>query len=155
MKDRLLNLLMLLTVGAALALTLLRPTSLNQESPLPAVTALPARSSAEAFRLRREKTREREKDTLLALRDGEGWAEETRALAAEALRQTMLSDETELAVEAALTGRGYADALCVYREGRLTVLAAAPLREEDAALVRDLAAEIAGVAPDHIRISGL
>ena len=155
MKDKLLNLLMLLTVGAALALTLLRPTSVNQESPLPAVTALPTRRPAEAFRLRREKTREREKDTLLALRDGEGWAEETRTLAAEALRQTLLADETELAVEAVLAGKGYADALCVYREGSLTVLAAAPLREEDAALVRDLAAEIAGVAPDHVRISGL
>ena len=155
MKDRLLNLLMLLTVGAALALTLLRPPAANQESPLPAVAALPTQRPAEAFRQRREKTREREKETLLALRDGENWTGETRALAEAALRETLLSDETELAVEAALVGRGYADALCVCRAGRLTVLAAAPLEEEDAALVRDLAAEIAGIEPDHIRISGL
>lgn len=152
-KDRILNLLMLFTVFAALGLTLLKTPAAPTE-PLPAVTALPAVSWAEAFRQRREETREKEKEALLALPQNPAWSEEIRAAAEAELRQVLLSQETELAVEALLAARGLDDALCVYRQGKLTVFSQSALSEKDAALIRDLAREAAGIDPKNIRISG-
>ncbi len=156
MKDRILNTLMLLTVAAALALTLFRGAPAEQaDLPLAIVSPAPSPDPIEAYRLRRNQTREKEKALLLSLSESGAWTEETKALAEKALRQMLLSDETELALEAALSARGYGRALCVYREGSLTVLTAQPLTDRDAALILDLAREIAGLEPQNVRLSGL
>ena len=59
-----------------------------------------------------------------------------------------------LAVEAALAGRGYENALCVVRQGEATVFTGAPLTAQDAALVQQLILEASGIAPENIRLSG-
>ena len=155
MKDRILNTLMLLTVAAALALTLWKGAPAEQaEIPLAYVSPLPTPDPIETFRQRRAQTREKEKSLILSLSESGVWTEETKALAGEAMRQTLFSDETELAIEAALAARGYERALCVARENSLTILTAQPLSDRDAALILDLAREIAGIGSEKIRLSG-
>lgn len=155
MKDRILNALMLLTVAAALLLTLLKGAPAQQaEIPLAPAAPLSTQDPVEAYRQRREQTREKEKSLILALSESGVWTEETKALAGDAMRQTLFSDETELAIEAALAAHGYGRALCVCRENSLTVFTAQPLSDRDAALILDLAREIAGIGPEKIRLSG-
>ena len=62
--------------------------------------------------------------------------------------------EIELAVEAALTGRGYDQALCVCRKGKITLFPGRALQDADAALLFPLILEISGIPAENIRISG-
>ena len=155
MKDRILNILLLLTVAAALVITYFKGASSEKQSPpLLNAAAGPTAHPAEIFRARRAAAREKEQTELRALAESGAWSEETRALAEETLRQALRADEAELALEAALAARGYAQALCVYRQGKMTVFTDRSLTGQDAALILDLAREAAGVEAENIRISG-
>ncbi len=154
MKDRLLNLLMLAAVAAALILTYAKGAPAPQAlSPSPAVTALPAVHPVTAFRREREQVRAREKAELAEWIQSAASAE-AKALAESALADMLRADEAELALEAALAARGYDNALCVYRQGRLTVLVNGEIRGADARLILDLAREAAGIGSENVRISG-
>ena len=151
MKDKILNALMLLTVAAALGITLLRSPG-EESAPLslpelkPAVTLHPA----QAYRQRRSAARREEEAALAALIQ----QEETRDTAQAQLQEMVNAREIELAIEGALAGKGYPNGLCVYRKGRLTVFVDGHINSHDAALLSDLAQEIAGISPQNIRITG-
>ena len=161
MKDRILNVLMLLTVAAALGITLLRGgTGAETLSPAPFLSALPAAAPtatphpADAYRQRRAESRRQEKQVLLSLIEGEFTQEATRNLAQEQLLRVTEQEEAELAVEAALAAWGDEKALCTARDGALTILVSAPLTEGQASLVLELAREASGLPAENIRISG-
>lgn len=156
MKDKILNTLLLLTVAAALGITYFKGAPAPAAAPAqpPLAAAAPTRHPVEAYRERRSAAREKEQAELRAAAENGAWSAETRQLAEETLRQALRSDEAELAVEAALAARGYSEALCVYRQGKMTVFADRALTPQDAALILDLAREAAGVEPENIRISG-
>lgn len=158
MKDRILNLLMLLAVAAALAVTWLRdapeqaawPTeALFTDAPAPAVTASPGQD----YRARRAESRRRERELLLKLMDNAATDENTRALAEEQLLQVTAREEIELAVEAALAARGDADALCEARQGAMTVFVSRPLDAREAALLLEIAMEASGLSGENIRFA--
>ncbi|MBQ9263885.1 MAG: SpoIIIAH-like family protein [Clostridia bacterium] len=158
MKDRILNALMLLTVAAALTLTLFRADGAREETasalpPITAVTALPTARPIDAYRQHRETERQQEQAALLALAASEQTTPELRALSEEQLRQMTADSETELALEAVLIARGYEDALCVCRGSSVTVLSGRSLQEADAALIVALAQEIAAIPAENIRVS--
>lgn len=155
-KDRVLNALMLLAVGGAFFVTWRSPASeAGEPLPLP-VAAVPtaAPDPIAAYRERREKDRQREEETLLTLIRSETTSEILRADAESQLLQMQQNMETELAVEAALLSRGWPDALCVARQGAVTVLMNGEIGEQDAALILQLAQEAAGTDAENIRISG-
>ena len=81
-------------------------------------------------------------------------APETRELAEQQLMETAARMETELAVEAALAGKGYAKALCVARENTVTVMTGTALSAPDAALLLTVIQEASGVSPENIRMTG-
>ncbi len=155
MKDRILNALMLAAVAAALALTLLRT---EPDKPLaPSVQAPPAAavSPAEAYRARRKETREMERKMLLTLLESEYTAPETKAQAERQLSDLSAYDETELAVEAALSAHGYANALCVSRAGSLTVFLPQEITQEEAGFFLEIAAAASGLSRENIRLTGM
>ena len=109
MKDRIMNTLMLLTVAAALILTLIRGTPEPEaafDAPIVAgyPTALPTNTPhpTDAYRRERAETRKTEQIMLQALIDSAFTAPETRTLAETQLLQAASQMETELAVEAAV-----------------------------------------------------
>lgn len=159
-KDRLLNLLMLLAVALALGLSALRGESglpeseketLSMGAALTPVSS-PTPHPAEAYRARRQAARLQEEESLRTLAK-ESPAEQTRAMAEEALLQMQADRETELAVEAALSGMGYGNALCVARKGSVTIIVDQPLTAAQAALILALAQETSGADAENIRIS--
>lgn len=158
MKDKILNILLILTVTAALTLTLARGQP-EQESASLTLTALPTRiptatpHPVDAYRARREETRAQEQALLRALAQSEQTSPETRAQAEKQLLEAAAWMETELAVEAALAAQGYGQALCVAREGAVTILLSQELTAQEAALILALAQEASGAAAENIRIA--
>ena len=160
MKDRILNGLMLVTVAAALFLTLIRGAPdvetafdapvVSYPTAAPTVTPHPA----DLYRQRRVESRQLERSMLQTLIDSEYTAPETRLLAQEQMMETARQMETELAVEAALAGKGYGEALCVVRENTVTVMTGTELTAADAALLLDIIREASGAAPENIRMTG-
>ena len=161
MKDRIMNALMLLTVAAALILTLLRGAPEPEaafDAPVVSsfVTAAPANTPhpADVYRQRRAESRQMEQAMLQALIGSEFTAPEMRALAEKQLLEAAEQMETELAVEAALAGKGYANALCVAREKTVTVMTGTALSAQDAALLLSLITEASGISRENIRMTG-
>ena len=162
MKDRIMNTLMLLTVAVALVLTLLRgaPEQMDAAFDAPIVAGNPAAfptntpHPADAYRLERAETRRQEQIMLQALIDSAFTAPETRALAETQILQAASQMETELAVEAALAGKGYAHALCVARENTVTVMTGTELSARDAALLMTVITEASGVSPENPNTKG-
>ncbi len=155
------NALMLLTVAAALILTLTRGAQDAEAAfDAPAVVSYPTAAPtatphpADAYRQERWEERQVEQRMLQALADSEYATAETRALAAEQLMETAGQMETELAVEAALAGKGYEHALCVVRGGNATVMTGTELSARDAALLLDIIMEASGIAAENIRMTG-
>lgn len=156
MKDRILNTLLLLTVAAALGVSLLRgapPSDAALLSDAPIQTQ-PTLHPGQAYREQRARRRRQEQTEIAAALAGEALSAEARRDLEDALVFALQADEKELAVEGALAGLGYENALCVYREGTLTVFADRALTERDAALILDLARENAHVAEENVRITG-
>ena len=160
MKDRIMNALMLLTVAAALILTLVRGVPEPEgafDAPIVAYsTAAPTSTPhpADVYRRQRTESRQMEQAMLEALIDSAFIAPETRELAEKQLLETAAQMETELAVEAALAGKGYAKALCVARENTVTVMTGTALSAPDAALLLTVITEASGVSPENIRMTG-
>ena len=161
MKDRILNILMLIAVAAALMFTWLRsPRDVETAGPSPLLSVLPTVSPtaaphpAEAYRARRAESRKQEKQVLLSLIEGEFTLDGTRALAQEQLLRVTEQEETELAVEAALAAWGDAYALCSVRDGAATVFVSVPLTQQQAALALDIAREASGLDMENIRVTG-
>lgn len=158
MKDKILNILLLLTVAAALVLTLIRGKP-YQESPAMALTALPTLvptatpHPVDAYRARRADTRAQEQALLRALVQSDQTSKETRAQAEKQLLEASAWMETELAVEAALAAQGYGQALCVARAGAVTILIPQEITAKEAALILALAQEASGAAAENIRIA--
>lgn len=151
MKDKILNTLMLLTVAAALGITLLRgPGEESAPLPLPDLRPAPTLHPAQVYRQRRSAARQEEEAALAALIQ----QEETRDTAQTQLQEMVNAQEIELAIEGALAGKGYPNGLCVYRKGRMTVFVDGQINSHDAALLSALAAEIANISPENIRITG-
>lgn len=158
MKDKILNGLMLLTVALALFFSLTQgsdppaaPMAALKAGPtlLPAPTLTPA----EDYRARRQSSRAQEQALLRALIQSQATTPEIRTLAEEQLLSMTGWMETELAVEAALAAKGYSQALCVAREGSVTILLPQPLDQQEAALILALAQEASGVKKTNIRIA--
>lgn len=158
MKDRIMNLLLMLVVAAALGVTLLRSPADTEEANLSAaLTALPAATAApdplDAYRARRREDRAREQAALLALMGDAAADEAARQQARQALAALNESAEAELAVEAALAVQGDGKSLCVVRNGEATVLLSQPIDETQAALILELAREASGLETEKIRIA--
>ncbi len=158
MKDRLLNLLMLLTVGLALGLTWLREPAPSASLTLPAAAVTPRPSPtlhpAESYQMRRAETRRQERASLLSLLESPAASQEAKAAAEEQLLSLARQEEIELAAEAALLGKGYDHALAVAREGSLTLLLRQELTGPQAELILALAQEASGLEREQIRITG-
>lgn len=158
MKDKILNILMLLSVAAALLFTLLNEKNLPAQPvlSLPSVATLAPTATPrpiDSYRARRESTRKEELTVLSALSENPLAEEEIRKMAQMQLTEITQRNETELAVEAALIARGYADALCIFQSGSLTILLTETLTEQDAQWIFALASEISSLKMENIRIS--
>lgn len=159
-KDRVLNLLMIGTVTLALGLTAAREKSApaaqtGMTLPVEAVVTpvpSPTPHPVDAYRARRQETRTREEETLRTLA-ADSVSAETQAQAEAALLEMQKSRETELAVEAALSGMGYGRALCVARGENLTIILDAELTPAQAAMILALAQEASGADAENIRIT--
>ena len=155
MKDRVLNILMLAAVAAALVLTFLKGAP-EPETGLPLATnaATAAPHPAEIYRARRRETRAMEQSLLTTLASGELTDAETRTMAEKQLVEITANDETELAVEGALAAHGYADALCVARNGSMTVFLPGEITADEAAFFLEIARDASGLEPESIRLTG-
>ncbi len=158
MKDRIWNALMLVTVAAALIFTLTKGAPEQESAALPLTVAAPSFTAApipaEVYRQERAKTRQRDRDALLALAESANVSPETRALAESQLLETVKNDEIELAAEAALIVRGYEYSLCAARQGAITVFLDKEISAGDAALLLDVVREASGLPPENIRLTG-
>ena len=158
MKDRILNVLMLAAVAAALILTFLKGAPDTATNLPMASVAQPASTisphPAEVYRARRKETRAMEQSLLTTLIDSEHTAPETKAMAEQQLIEITSNDETELAVEGALAAQGYTDALCVSRDGSMTVFLPTEIDAEKAAYFLEMAQDASGLAAENIRLTG-
>ena len=155
MKDRVLNILMLAAVAAALVLTFLKGTPDSETGlPLATIAATAAPHPAEIYRARRRETRAMEQSLLTTLASGELTDAETRTMAEKQLVEITANDETELAVEGALAAHGYADALCVARNGSMTVFLPGEITADEAAFFLEIARDASGLEPESIRLTG-
>ena len=148
---------MLCAVAGALLLSLKKGGAPSGDLRLalkPASAPAEALPADQAYRERRRETRQREQAALEAMIAGESTDPETRALAAEMLRDLVRNDETELAVEAALAARGWTDALCVARQGEAAVLLSHALTEQEANLILEIARTASGNDGEIIRVIG-
>ena len=158
MKDRILNVLMLAAVAAALIWTFLKgPPDTEAGLPMasvaqPAVTIAP--HPAEVYRARRKETRAMEQSLLTTLIDSEHTAPEAKTMAEQQLITITSNDEIELAVEGALAANGYTDALCVSRDGSMTVFLPTEITADDAAYFLEMAQDASGLTPENIRLTG-
>ena len=157
MKDRILNVLMLAAVAAALILTFLKGPP-DTEAGLPmASAAQPAAAAphpAEVYRARRKETRAMEQSLLTTLIDSEQTVPETKAMAEQQLIAITTNEEIELAVEGALAANGYTDTLCVSRDGSMTVFLPTEITADDAAYFLEMAQDASGLTPENIRLTG-
>lgn len=158
MKDKLMNLLLLLAVGAALGVSLLRPAD-TPTAALPPLTALPTAvctpspPPAQAYRAQRLAVRAQEQEGLESLLQSGALSAESRALAEAQALSIAQNQETELCVEAALAALGYADALCAAREESLNIFVPQTLEAAQAQLLLEVAQEASGLAAERIRIA--
>ena len=157
MKDRILNVLMLAAVAAALILTFLKgPPDTEAGLPMASVAqpAAIAPHPAEVYRARRKETRAMEQSLLTTLINSEHTAPETKTMAEQQLIGITSNDEIELAVEGALAAQGYTDALCVSRDGSMTVFLPTEITAEEAAYFLEMAQDASGLPPENIRLTG-
>ncbi len=158
MKDRILNVLMLAAVAAALILTFLKGAPDTAVGLPMASVAQPAATisphPAEVYRARRKETRAMEQSLLTTLIDSEQTVPETKAMAEQQLIAITTNEEIELAVEGALAANGYTDALCVSRDGSMTVFLPAEITADDAAYFLEMAQDASGLPPENIRLTG-
>ena len=157
MKDRILNVLMLAAVAAALILTFLKgPPDTEAGLPMASVAqpAAIAPHPAEVYRARRKETRAMEQSLLTTLIDSEQTVPETKAMAEQQLIAITTNEEIELAVAGALAANGYTDALCVSRDGSMTVFLPAEITADDAAYFLEMAQDASGLPPENIRLTG-
>ena len=158
MKDRILNILMLAAVAAALILTWTRDAR-ERVGALPMTAAVSPAATAsprpeEVYRARRRETRALEQSMLTALSESEYTAPETKAMAEQQLVDMAKNDEIELAVEGALAAHGYADALCVARNGSMTVFLPIEISADEAAFFLEIARDASGLSAENIRLTG-
>ena len=155
MKDRILNNLMLSAVAAALVLTLLKGVPERGETlPMTVTEATAAPHPAEIYRARRKETRAMEQSLLAALAESELTDSETRIMAEQQLIEITVNDEIELAVEGALAAHGYADAICVSRDGSMTVFLPIQINADEAAFFLEISRDISGLNAENIRLTG-
>lgn len=158
MKDRILNLLMLVTVGLALCLSFFQEKGPSPSLPTAALTALssplPTASPPpiQRYLLQRNQQRQEEKVALQAILENKEMDAAFRTLAGEQLLEITQNAEAELALEGALAARGLTG-ICICRQGKITLFVDRPLDEAAAALLIHLAAEITGASPENIRLS--
>ena len=157
MKDKILNVLMLLSVAAALIFTFIQEkkgVSAPVLSLLPSATFSPTPSPRpiDAYRLHRERTRQEESAALSVLSQNALADEEIRRMAQMQLTEIAERNEIELAAEAALIARGYPDALCIFQAGNMTVLLTKSLSEADAAWIFQLIREVTNLEMENIRV---
>ena len=158
MKDRILNILMLAAVAAALILSFFKSTPETGTSlPMASISSPAAAASphpAEVYRTRRKETRAMEKSLLTALIESEHTVPETKEMAERQMLEITKNDETELAVEGALAAGGYADALCVARDGSMTVFLPTEISADEAAYFLEITQDASGLSPENIRLTG-
>ncbi|MBQ4075531.1 MAG: SpoIIIAH-like family protein [Clostridia bacterium] len=158
MKDRILNALMLVTVGLALILSYFHgqdapsplPAAALQihPSPLPSPSPPPIRQ----YLLQRNQQRQEERLALQTILENENMDAAFRTRAGNQLLEITENAEAELALEAALAAKGM-EGVCIVRKGKITLFVDQPLDEASAALLIHLAAETTGVHPENIRLS--
>lgn len=161
MKDRILNICMLLTVAAALILSFLKGTpepEMNGISmawtDLPTAVPTASPSPAEAYRQHRAQTRAEEQIALQALIENAQTNPDIRVLAEKQIMETARNDEIELTVEAALAAKGWNEGLCTVRQGTVTVFFPQEISEKEAALLLDVIQEASGLNAENIRMTG-
>ena len=155
MKDRIFNALLLLSVALALGLSLIRGGGTAKISPesLRAADPIATLQPLDGYRARRAAERKLETDALLALAGKEALDAESRGAAAERLMALQRRTETELAVEALLTGRGYGEALCVADEKNLLIVLERSLEDSQAQEILYLVEELSAYPAQNIRIT--
>ena len=158
MKDRILNGLMLLFVFAALISVFWTGGEKRAAGGTNEIVSMETEEEGEdpvvSYRERRRALRSEEKSALLSLIGKEEKSAESRALAEKQLLDMCQSDETELAVEAALLSRGYERALCVARQGEVYVFLPQEVTEKDAKLFLEIAHLASQADMENIRVSG-
>lgn len=152
MKDRIMNTLLLLTVGLALLFSLkqpfaARPIQVSAEVPLT------EEDPVSAYRARRTEQRKREEDTLRSLAADGNCDISLREQAQTMLLELQRRAETETTAEALAIGRGYGDAICTLAGETLLFVLQQPITSEEAACLTELTAEAAGIPTKNIRIS--
>ncbi len=120
---------------------------------VPEATAAP--SPAQVFRARRREEREMERTLLQTLLDAGGAEAEAKSRAEARLLELTEYTETEIAVEAALSAQGYAEALCVAQDGSLTLFLPEEVTRDQADYFFTLARDVSGFSPEQIRLTGL
>lgn len=150
-----------LVVLGAVGLTLWRGGDKTGETGFPSVAqafpSLPPAatpSPGEQYRTRRAEERRQEQTALQALAATEDAHDDLRRLAESMILENAKNNEIELAVEAALAAWGDGEAVCAVREGAVNVFLSRELREAQAALLVEIAAEASGLPRENIRLSG-
>lgn len=155
MKDRILNILMLLSVSAALLISFLRGSPKDGQSV--SVSSLPSLSvqtpsPLAAYRARRAEERKAEMEVLLSLSRNEVLEKESREEAGQRLLYLQRFTEAEMQAEALLTGRGYGETLCIADEKNLLIVLEHALNADQAQQILSLLEEILAYPGQNIRI---
>lgn len=156
MKDRILNILMVVVVIIALIFSMKsqKSTELPKAFPqAPVLTAAPTVQPILAYRSHRVEIRHQEEALLQAMIQNDATSPEMRAQAEQMILEIAGNAEIELAAEAALAAQGYPLALCVARSGSVTILMDAELSRQEAALLIHLVQEASGLTAENIRIA--
>ena len=153
MRDRMINLLLMILVGLALGIAVSEKAPVKQVVMTP-VSASPTQHPIDAYRRYRESAREEDIRALEGLIQAPETDEEIRALGEQKLLDITAKNQLELAVEGALAAYGDGRAVCVAGEDSVTVFLSIPLDEQQAALIYELVQEFSLVSLENIRITG-
>ena len=101
-------------------------------------------SPIEVYKREREEEWEKDKKTLQLL-----W-QEGDVRAGEYLREEMVRREKESTVEGVLLTMGYANAVCVLREEKLTVCVEQDVEADDAQAIMEICENLTGVCAENV-----
>jgi hypothetical protein len=118
-----------------------------------ASTALVSKTPLAAYQQKREQTRQQDMAALQTLAANDAVDQSARDQAQGELIEVVRCSESELAIEGALTGAGFAPCVAVVQRGAVTILVEKKeLTQEEATTILTLAAAHSGEAPENIRV---
>ena len=118
-----------------------------------ASTALVNKTPLAAYQQKREQTRQQDIAALQTLAANDAVDQSARDQAQGELMEVIRCSESELAIEGALSGAGFAPCVAVVQRGAVTVLVEKKeLTQDEATTILTLAATHSGEAPENIRV---